>query len=148
VALPTEVTSPVIFALVVTVEAVDAVAAFPVILVWSPVLVPLTVASEETVNVLDVVPPAMVKPVVAAVGVNPLIVLPVNASAPANVAKVPVVGKVTVVAAVEVSVVWYAPPVVKFPPRVIVFPVLATPVPPLAPATMPVTLAAVPVTLV
>ena len=42
-----------------------AVPAFPVIVVWSPVLVPLTVASPETVNVFEVVlPPAIVKPVV------------------------------------------------------------------------------------
>ena len=48
-------------------------AAEPVTLVWSPVLVPLTEASKGTVNVLEVVPPAMVKPVAADVGVNPLI---------------------------------------------------------------------------
>jgi hypothetical protein len=44
--------------------------------------------------------------------------------------RVPVVGRVTEVLAVAVSVVVKAPEVVKFPPSVIVLPVLATPVPP------------------
>ena len=52
---------------------------------------------------------------------------------------VPLVGKVTDVAAVDVNVVGNAPAVVKLPPKVIVFPVFATPVPPLAPANIPVT---------
>ena len=43
-------------------------------------------------------------------------------------------GNVTLVVAVDVSVVANAPEVVKLPPKVIVFPVLATPVPPYWPA--------------
>ena len=39
----------------------------------SPVLVPLTDASKGTVKVFEEVPPAMVNPVVAAVGLSPLI---------------------------------------------------------------------------
>jgi hypothetical protein len=76
-------------------------------------------------------------------------VLLVKVSVPANVAKVPVVGRVIFVAALLVKVVENAPAVVNelaviiLPPSVIVFPVLATPVPPLAPATVPVTLPAV-----
>jgi predicted amidohydrolase len=66
-------------------------------------------------------------------------VLLVKVSVPSNVAKVPVVGKVTEVAAVVVNVVAKAPEVVKFPPKVIVFPELSTPVPPLAPGKIPVT---------
>ena len=66
-------------------------------------------------------------------------VLFVKVSVPSSVAKVPVVGKVTVVAAVAVNVVAKAPEVVKFPPKVIVFPELSTPVPPLAPSKIPVT---------
>ena len=69
--------------------------------------------------------------------VNPLIVfepaaivLFVNVSEPARVAKVPVVGRVTEVLAVAVKVVVYAPEVVKFPPSVIVLEPLLTPVPP------------------
>jgi len=116
--------------------------------IWSPVLDPLTVASEETVNILDVVPPAIVKPEETAVGVNPLIVLFVSASAPVNVAKVPVTGNVRAVVAVEVSVVVKAPEVVRLPPKEIVFPLLAIPVPPLIPKTTPVTLADVPITFV
>jgi hypothetical protein len=58
---------------------------------------------------------------------------------------VPVVGKVTDVAAVDVNVVGNAPAVVKLPSKVIVLPIFAVPVPPLAPSTMPVTLAALPV---
>ena len=69
----------------------------------------------------------------------------VKVSVPAKVAKVPVVGKVTFVDAVLVSVVAKLPDVVKsfpveiLPPRVIVFPVFATPVPPFAPGNVPVT---------
>jgi len=66
-------------------------------------------------------------------------ILLVKVSVPAKVAKVPVVGSVTVVAAAEVNVVENAPEVVRFPPSVIIFPVLATPVPPLAPGKVPVT---------
>ena len=57
-------------------------------------------------------------------------VLFVSVSDPARVARVPVVGRVTLVVAVAVRVVANAPEVVKFPPRVIVLPVFATPVPP------------------
>ncbi|MDO9155318.1 MAG: hypothetical protein Q7U17_00500, partial [Sediminibacterium sp.] len=77
----------------------------------------------------------------------------VKVSVPANVESVPVVGKVTFVAPVEVSVVAKDPAVVKspavttFPPSVIVLPVFATPFPPFAPRTIPVTFAAVPVIL-
>jgi len=53
-------------------------------------------------------------PVVVGI-VNPFIVLFVIASVPANVANVPVVGKVTLVAAVETSVVAKAPDCVKLP---------------------------------
>jgi hypothetical protein len=52
---------------------------------------------------------------------------------------VPVVGRVTDVAAVDVKVVGNAPAVVKLPPKVTVLPVLATPVPPLAPGNIPIT---------
>ena len=58
----------------------------------------------------------------------------VKVSAPAKVAKVPVMGKVTFVAAVVVKVVAKAPDVVKLPPSVMVLPELLTPVPPYWPA--------------
>lgn len=61
---------------------------------------------------------------------DPLIVLFVRVSAPANVASVPVDGSVTLVVAPSVSVRPNAPEVVKLPPRVIVLPLLLTPVPP------------------
>ena len=68
-------------------------------------MVPETFAFPETVNVvLVLVPPAIVKPAVSAVGVNPLIVLFVNVSVPANVAIVPVVGKVTLLEPVVFNV--------------------------------------------
>jgi hypothetical protein len=57
-------------------------------------------------------------------------VLLVRVSALARVAKVPVVGSVTFVLAVEASVVANAPDVVRLPPRVIVLLSLLTPVPP------------------
>ena len=57
-------------------------------------------------------------------------VLLVNDSMPAKVDKVPTVGNVMLVSAVDVKVVVKAPEVVRFPPIVIVFPVLAIPVPP------------------
>ena len=57
-------------------------------------------------------------------------VLLVNVSDPANVANVPVVGKVTEVFAVAVNVVVNAPEVVNDPPNVMVFDPLLTPVPP------------------
>ena len=69
--------------------------------------------------------------------VNPVIVLLpaeivlfVNVSAPANVANVPVVGNVKVVAPPVVSVISLPGVVVKFPPTVIKLVPLLTPVPP------------------
>ena len=56
-----------------------ALPALPETVAWSPVLVPETVASSGTVNVLEVVPPAIVKPVVRGVRFNPLYVFPVSA---------------------------------------------------------------------
>ena len=79
---------------------------------------------------------------------------PVIDSTPPIADKVPVVGSVTFVAAVEAKVVAKVPDVLKspavltFPPKVMVFPVLAIPVPTLAPSTMPVTFPAVLVTVV
>ena len=100
----------------------------------SPVFDPAIVALAPTDKVvLVVVPPAIENPAPNAVGVKPFIVLFVNASVPANVATVPVVGKVTFVAPVVVKVTLFAPLVVKFPPSVIVFPVLSIPVPPFVP---------------
>jgi hypothetical protein len=61
---------------------------------------------------------------------KPEMVLPVKVSVPAKVARVPVVGSVTLVAAVEFRVVAKAPEVTKSPPRVIVLEALFTPVPP------------------
>ena len=125
-------------------------------IVWSPVLVPLTVALLFTVKVLDAVPPAKVKPFAAEVGVIPLIVLFVNCSTPDKVASVPVTGKVNSVAPdvfnvmsaalpePVVPVVVKPAPVVTLPPSVIVLPVLSIPVPPFAAATIPVTLVEVP----
>jgi hypothetical protein len=66
-------------------------------------------------------------------------VLLVSVSVPFKVDNVPVVGKVTDVASVDVNVVGNAPAVVKLPPKVTVLPVLATPVPPLAPGNIPIT---------
>ena len=75
-----------------------------------------------------------VKPVIV---LNPAsIVLFVNVSDPANVANVPPVGNVTVVAPVVLNVnalapvILKAPAVLTFPPRVIVLTPLSTPVPP------------------
>ena len=79
---------------------------------------------------------AFVNPVIVLLAAA--IVLLVKVSAPAKVATVPVVGKVTFVAPVDVSVMLFAPLVVKFPPSVIVFPVLSIPVPPFDPSTIPV----------
>ena len=68
------------------------------------------------------------------------IVLLVKVSAPAKVASVPVVGKVTFVAPVLFKVVLKLPVVLNafavliLPPKVIVFPELSTPVPPYCPA--------------
>lgn len=55
------------------------------------------------------------------------------------VAIVPVVGRVTLVDAVAVRVIGYAPDVVRLSPRVIVFVELSTPVPPFVPARIPLT---------
>ena len=71
-------------------------------------------------------------------------VLFVNVSEPANVANLPVAGKVTFVLASAVNVVLKAPEVTKFPPKVIVLSRLLTPVPPFLPKTTPVTFAAFP----
>ena len=83
-----------------------------------------------------------------------MIVLFVNASVPASVAKVPDVGKIRLVVLVVLKVISapdpVTPVVVKFlpvlisPPSVIVFPVLLTPVPPFAPKAMPRFLLSVP----
>jgi len=73
VVLPVEVMGPFKFALVVT------VAAFPLILVWSPVLVPERVASSERVRVFEEVPPLKEKPLAKEVNVSPLYVFPVRA---------------------------------------------------------------------
>ena len=67
------------------------------------------------------------------------IVFDVNVSVPARVAKVPLNGKVTLVAPIEVKVVSKAPTVFKSPPKVIFLIPLLTPVPPLAPGKIPVT---------
>ena len=63
-------------------------------------------------------PPAIVKPFANDVGVTPLIVLFVNDSVPAIVAKVPVVGNVTFVVPIAVNVVVKLPAVVN-PPAVV-----------------------------
>jgi hypothetical protein len=71
--------------------------------------------------------------------VGDVIVLFVNVSLPAKVARTPVVGKVTVVGPVLTKVVLKLPEVVNalavviLPPKVIVLPVLTTPVPPNSP---------------
>ena len=64
---------------------------------------------------------------------------PAIASNCAVVAKVPLVGNVTLVAPVVVKVRPFDPLVTKLPPNVIVFPVLSTPVPPFDPGNIPVT---------
>jgi hypothetical protein len=97
--------------------------------------VPVTPVDKGKPVALVIIPDAGV-PKIGLVNVGLVNVLLVKVSVPARVAKVPVVGKVTFVKAVEVRVVAKAPEVVKLlavdklPPRVIVFPVLATPVPP------------------
>src|SRR5690348_818408 len=64
---------------------------------------PLTVRSPPvTVSVLLVVPPATENPSALAVRLRPLTVLLVRASAPASVARVPEVGRVTLVIPVVV----------------------------------------------
>ena len=76
---------------------------------------------EAPIGVLSIEPPVIVAP---------WIVLLVNVSLPANVAKVPVVGSVTLVLPVVVKPRVCAPEWVKLPPRVIVLDPLFTPVPP------------------
>ena len=119
VTLPLLVTTPVRFALVVT------VAAFPPMFNAVAVPVILVPTKADGVPKLGVVKTGLVN------------VLLVNVSVPVNVANVPVTGKVTAVFAVVVNAVLKAPEVVKLPPKVIVLPVLATPVPPLAPTRTP-----------
>jgi hypothetical protein len=82
---------------------------------------------------------AVATPRVGVVKIGFVKVLFVSVSVPARVARVPVVGKVTDVAAVLVNVVAKAPEVVKLPPKVMVLVPLSTPVPPLAPGKIPVT---------
>jgi hypothetical protein len=104
---------------------------------------PLATGRDPVTPVVSGSPVAFVKtpeagvPKAGVVSTGLVNVLLVNVSAPANVDKVPVVGKVTDVVAVDVNVVAKAPDVVKLPPKVIVLPVLSTPVPPLAPGSMP-----------
>ena len=104
--------------------------------VATPVPNPLTPVAIGNPVAFVKVPDAGV-PNTGAVNVGLVKVLFVKVSVPAKVAKVPVVGKVTVVAAVLVKVVAKAPEVVKFPPKVIVLVPLSTPVPPLAPGKIP-----------
>ena len=86
-------------------------------------MTPPTVTSPTTVKVvLVLVPPAIEKPVARAVGLIPLIVLFVSVSVPLKVAKVPLVGRVTLVMSVVVMVVVKLPDVVNAPPNVIDFP--------------------------
>ncbi len=104
--------------------------------------VPASVSEFEAVRVLPVAILSVFVPL--AVIVSPLYVLLVSASLPAKVASVPVVGRVTFVDAVVVSVSAFAPEVVNdeavlmLPPRVIVFDPLLTPVPPRVPESVPV----------
>jgi len=83
-------------------------------------------------------------PSAGVVSVGEVSVLLVNVSLPAKVAKVPVVGRVTLVDAVVVRVNALAPAVVKdeavliLPPKVIVLEPLLTPVPPRVPESVPV----------
>src|SRR6266568_198809 len=76
----------------------------------------------ETVSVRGVVPPATENPSALEVKDKPLTVLLVSASLPASVANVPVVGRVTVVDAVVVSVSGNAPDVVKASAKETLFP--------------------------
>ena len=79
------------------------------------------------------VPDVSINPATVVLPAPVVIYLLLNDSVPASVARVPAVGNVTDVLAVEVRVVVKAPDVVKFPPIVIVLPVLAIPVPPYCP---------------
>ena len=92
-------------------------------------VIPLTGNPVQLVNV-----PELGVPRTGVVSVGLVNVLLVNVSVPAIVARVPVVGKVTLVLPEVVKVVVCAPEVVKLPPIVIVLPVFATPVPPYCPA--------------
>ena len=76
------------------------------------------------------VPEVNFKPATVVLPALVVIYLLVSDSVPAKVAKVPVVGNVTDVLAVEFKVVVKDPDVVRLPPIVMVLPVLATPVPP------------------
>lgn len=113
------------------------VAAAPTSILTSPELPEVVVAPV----IIEI--PVEFAPVAATVE-NP--VIPVNACSPDvlfnaievvptkvvldSVAKVPEVGRVTLVAPVVVNVIAFAPEVVKFPPNVIVLEPLLTPVPP------------------
>ena len=106
-----------------------------------PVVGRVTLVAAVEVNVILLAPEvanvellARVNVPVVVVTVKPLTVLLVNASEPAKVARVPVVGRVTLVFAVVVKPRVCAPVCVKSPPMVIVFPELFTPVPPYCPA--------------
>ena len=61
-----------LFAIVVPKDPVPDPVTSPVkVIVWSPVLVPETVASSATVSVFELVPPARVNPTVCGASVNP-----------------------------------------------------------------------------
>ena len=79
------------------------------------------------------VPASVTAPVVAVLGVRPVLPAEKLATVFAVVANVPLVGKVTFVVPVVVSVVANAPEVVRLPPSVIVLVPLLTPVPPCVP---------------
>jgi hypothetical protein len=99
----------------------------PGVVVPMPTL-PSVVSDVPTLLKARLVPEATPKVGVVIVGlVN---VLFVNVSVPPNVARVPLVGSVTLVVPVEVKVVAKAPEVTKSPPKVIVLEPLFTPVPP------------------
>jgi len=88
---------------------------FPLVatVVWSPIVnVALLVGC---VNVILLILVAVATPRIGVVSVGAVNVLFDSVSEPANVANVPVVGKVTLVAAVEVNVVAKAPDCVKLP---------------------------------
>ena len=126
VALPTLVTSPVKFAFVVTLPAVR-LAAVPLQFVNTPAEgvpisgvvndgeVPKTKAPEPVSSDIAVFNWSDVAVKVLLVK---LIVLLVKVSVPANVDKVPVVGKVTLVAALEVNVIEFVAEVIRVEPVV------------------------------
>ena len=113
------------------------------VMVWSPVFEPMMDASLATVSVFEIVPPTKLKPVPKLPGRTPLMDLLLKSSDPANVLKVPEIGKFKDVAAETVKLVANAPFTTKFPPSVTVFPELSTPVPPLAADKIPDILASV-----